>query len=181
MSEQTPETPTPEAPVAQEQPAQPVAPERNAAPSEESPEDSTTEAAWDPERAREKIRKVNSENKALRERATQAEETAATVPDLQQQTQTLGSENLRLRVGYELGLPFNLAIRLQGSTREEMIADAESLVELVSPARPAPTSGRPVESLRPGASPEPVTPIGSTDYPSHWFPKARTSDTQSGA
>lgn len=180
MSEQTTETPTPDAPEAQEQPA-PTEPEQNAPTSEESPEETTAEAAWDPERAKEKIRKVNSENKALRERATQAEEQAATVPDLQQRSQTLESENLRLKVGYELGLPFNLAVRLQGSTREEMVADAESLVELVSPTKPAPTTGRPVESLRPGATPEPVTPIGATDYPAHWFPKARAGDNQPGA
>lgn len=150
MSEQVTETPAPDAPEAQEQPQDPT----QQADAPESPEDAEQEQTWDPERAREKIRKINSENRALRERATKAEEQAATLPELQQQTTALGSENLRLKVGYELGLPFNLAVRLQGSTREEMVADAESLVALVSPAKPAPTAGRPVESLRPGATPE---------------------------
>lgn len=151
MSEQTPEITAPEAPEA-EQEQQSPAPQQADAP--ESPEDDGQEQAWDPERAKEKIRKVNSENRALRERAAQAEQQAATVPELQAQTQTLGTENLRLRVGYELGLPLDLATRLQGSTREELIQDAEKLVALVAPNKPAPTTGTPVAALKPGATPE---------------------------
>jgi hypothetical protein len=47
----------------------------------ESQEDDGDEA-WDPERAKRKIGKVNSENRALRERATKAEQKAASVDDL---------------------------------------------------------------------------------------------------
>lgn len=122
--------------------------------STESPEDATDDKdeAWDPERAKRKIGKVNSENKALRERATKAEKKAESVDDLQQQTQTLGSENLRLRVGYELGLPMSLALRLQGETREQMLEDAQQLVELVAPTK-RPTQ-KPTEALRGGLEPD---------------------------
>lgn len=119
--------------------------------SEESPEDDKDEA-WDPERAKRKIGKVNSENKALRERATRAEKKAETVDDLQKQAATLGSENLRLRVGYELGLPMSLALRLQGETREQMLEDAQQLVELVAPTK-RPTQ-KPTEALRGGLEPD---------------------------
>lgn len=153
MSEQTPETTAPEAPEAEQEQTQESTQEQATA--AESQEESEQEQAWDPERAREKIRRINSENRALRERATEAEKKAETVPELQQQNTTLGSENLRLRVGYELGLPYNLALRLQGSTREEMVADAEALVALVAPtAKPAPATGTPVAALKPGATPE---------------------------
>jgi hypothetical protein len=118
---------------------------------QESQEDDREEA-WDPERAKRKIGKVNSENKALRERATKAEKKAESVDDLQKQTQTLGSENLRLRVGYELGLPMSLALRLQGETREQMLEDAQQLVELVAPAK-RPTQ-KPTEALRGGLQPD---------------------------
>lgn len=122
--------------------------------STESPEDATDDKdeSWDPERAKRKIGKVNSENKALRERATKAEKKAESVDDLQQQTQTLGSENLRLRVGYELGLPMSLALRLQGETREQMLEDAQQLVELVAPTK-RPTQ-KPTEALRGGLEPD---------------------------
>lgn len=148
MSEQAPENPTPDAPEAPQEPTS--QPDNTQTSDEVSPEE--TESNWDPERAMTKIRKLNSENRALREREAEARQQAATVPELQQQTEALGSENLRLRVGYELGLPYNLAVRLQGSTREEMVADAETLVSLVAP-KPAPTTARPIESLRPGATP----------------------------
>lgn len=120
--------------------------------SDESPEDDKDEA-WDPERARRKIGKVNSENKALRDRANAAEKKAATVDDLTLENGGLKATVLQLEVGYELGLPLAIAKRLQGSTREEMLADAEALVDLVSPAK-RPPSNRPAEQLRGGGSPE---------------------------
>lgn len=126
--------------------------EQNTATDEqESPEDDRNEA-WDPERARRKIGKVNSENKALRERATKAEEKAASVDDLTKQNGSLSAANLQLEVGYELGLPLAIAKRLQGSTREEMLADAETLVDLVAPAK-KPGTRRPAEALRGGGAP----------------------------
>ncbi len=121
--------------------------EQNPAPeAEESQEDDRSDA-WDPERARRKIAKVNSENRTLRERATKAEQKASSVDDLT-------AANLRLEVGYELGLPLAIAKRLQGSTREEMLADAEALVELVSPAKRPPSTTRPAERLRGGGEPD---------------------------
>lgn len=172
MSEQSTETPATEAPEAQEQqPAQTEGAEQNAAKGEDSQEETGTESAWDPERAKEKIRRVNSENKALRERATQAEQKAAGVDDLEDQAKTLGSENLRLKVGYELGLPLNLAIRLQGSNREELLADAESLIEIVSPTKPSVTPSRPVASLKPGATAEEIKPVDDDSYPADFLPR----------
>lgn len=167
MTEQTPETPAPEAPEAAEQ-TQVEAPVQ---PDDNSPEEQSE--AWDPERAKEKIRRINSENKQLRERAAQAEKQVESLPDLQRQTETLGSENLRLKVGYELGLPMNLAVRLQGSTRDELVTDAQSLVELVAPTKPALTSGRPVADLKPGATPEAYQNEDDANYARLFGPNAR--------
>lgn len=119
---------------------------------QESQEDDRDEA-WDPERARRKIGKVNSENKALRERATKAEQKAASVDDLTKENGGLKSTLLQLEVGYELGLPLAIAKRLQGSTREELLADAEALVELVAPAK-KPATRKPTEALRGGLQPD---------------------------
>ncbi|WP_292605961.1 hypothetical protein [Nocardioides sp. REDSEA-S30_B4] len=118
----------------------------------ESQEDDGDEA-WDPERAKRKIGKVNSENRALRERATKAEQKAASVDDLTKENGGLKATVLQLEVGYELGLPLAIARRLQGATREEMLADAEALVELVAPTK-RPPSQRPTEQLRGGGQPE---------------------------
>lgn len=145
MSEQdstTPETSTEETPDEQQKPDA----------DREAPPEDDRDDAWDPERAKRKISKVNSENKALRERATAAEKKAQTAEELERKATDLSTANLRLEVGYELGLPLSLAKRLQGSTKEEMVADAEALVELVTPKAPA--SRRPAEQLRGGGQPE---------------------------
>lgn len=120
--------------------------------SQEPQEDDRDDAAWDPERAKQKIRKVNSENKALRERATKAEQKAQTAEDLQRTNGDLSRTNMQLDVGYDLGLPKSLALRLKGSTREEMLEDAAALVELVAPTK-RPPSNRPAEQLRGGGEP----------------------------
>ena len=119
---------------------------------EQEPQEGERDEAWDPERARRKIGKVNSENKALRERAAKAEQKAAGVDELTQENGGLKATVLQLEVGYELGLPLAIAKRLQGSTREEMLADAETLVELVAPAK-KPATRRPAEALRGGGAP----------------------------
>lgn len=135
---------------AEQTPAEDQAPDADQ--TQESQEDDRDEA-WDPERAKRKISKVNSENKALRERATEAEKKAASVDELTQENGGLKATVLQLEVGYELGLPLAIAKRLQGSNREEMLADAEALVELVAPAK-KPGTRKPTEALRGGLEPD---------------------------
>jgi len=155
MSETPPESPAPE----QDQPDQPEhkpaeQPEQPDKPdSPEETDDGGKDDGWDPERAKAKIRKVNSENKALRERATAAEKKAEGVDEKDRRITDLGSENLRLRVGYELGLPIDMVDRLRGETKEELVADAEKLVELIAPTK-RPTTRKPSEALRGGTQPE---------------------------
>jgi hypothetical protein len=140
----TQDTPTDEKPDEEQKPTEAET---------DSPEETDKDEQWDPERAKRKITKVNSENKALRERATQAEKKAASVDDLTKQNGDLSVANLRLEVGYELGLPLAIAKRLQGSNREEMLADAEALVELVAPTK-RPATQKPLEALRGGLDPD---------------------------
>ncbi len=99
---------------------------------------------WDKERALRKIRKANSEAKALRERAKAAEEAAKATPDLKAKNTQLEAENLRLQVALELGLPAQIASRLQGGTREELLTDAEEFLKLLgtkTPPTAKPTNG----------------------------------------
>lgn len=150
MSETPPENPAPEQepdqPTETEQPDQPDS-------QEEQPDDGGKDEGWDPERAKAKIRKVNSENKTLRERAAAAEKKAEGVDEKERQITDLGSENLRLRVGYELGLPIDMVDRLRGDTKEDLVADAEKLVELIAPTK-RPSTRKPAEALRGGTQPD---------------------------
>lgn len=151
MSEQESTTPAPEATPTDDAAAQ--APQADAATPEDA--DSDGPAAFDAEKALAKIRKANSEARALRERTKTAEDkaadlaaTAAKVPDLE-------AELVRERVARKLSLPDELVDRLRGATEAEVMADAEKLVALVAPRPKA--SSRPVESLQPGSgsTPEP--------------------------
>ena len=123
----------------------------------EAPEADETEEDWrsnfDADKAAARIRKLQSEAKNLRERAKTAEQKAAGVDERDQKITALEAKTLRLEVGFELGLPKELVNRIQGNTRDELIADAQALVELIgTPKVPAPR--RPVEALRGGGQPE---------------------------
>ena len=91
---------------------------------------------FDSARALDKIRKLNSEARNLRDRAQEAEKKAAGTDELTKTVQTKDSEILRLRVALKHGLPEGLANRLQGSSEEELLADAEELMGLFSSKEP---------------------------------------------
>ena len=105
---------------------------------------------WDRERAMRKIRKSNQEAKSQRERAKAAEEKAKQAGDFEKRALDAEARLLRLEVGADVGLPVSLASRLQGSTKEELLADAEELMKLVAPSKP---SGKPKPNLKGGAKP----------------------------
>lgn len=106
---------------------------------------------FDSARALAKIRKLNSENKNLRDAKKAAEQEAETAKGDAGKIPALEAENLRLRVAIENGLPVELASRLQGATEEEVLADAEKLLEFISPK--GGPSNKPNLKLQGGGSP----------------------------
>jgi len=128
-------------------------PEDETTPTEtDAPEAEDKDEPWDPERAKRKIAKLNSEAANLRKRlndAPKAEDAAAKdkrITDLETAT-------LRYEIALDLGLPKEIAARLQGASRDEMVADAEKLLELLAPAK-RPTTRKPIEALRGGLEPD---------------------------
>jgi len=121
--------------------------------STESPEDTNDkDEPWDPERARRKIAKLNSEAANLRKRVNEAPK-AEDVAAKDKRISDLESASLRYEIALDLGLPKEIAARLQGATREEMVADAETLLELIAPAK-RPATRKPTEALRGGLEPD---------------------------
>lgn len=135
---------------------------------------------WDPERAMAKIRKANSENQGLRARLKELEEKAARLDELEnankselqraaeareaaeKRARDAEQQLLRLEVALAKGLTPAQAKRLVGTTREELEADADALLEEIG-AMTGPLPGdtvprRPREALRPGGRGEPDPP-----------------------
>lgn len=126
---------------------------------------------FDADRARELITKLRGETKAakanglteeqqeqlneyqlLREASqTEAERIQAELESVREQAgqvPTLTAQNMRLQVAVDKGLNAQLAARLQGSTKEELEADADTLLGMLAPQpgaqqglRPNPAQG----------------------------------------
>jgi hypothetical protein len=118
----------------------------------EEPEEGDDEP-FDAARAHAKIRKANAEAAALRKRTKDAEAKAAGSDEKDKRISALEAEKLRIRIGYRNSLPDELIDRLQGTTEEEILADAEKLLGALTNGRKT-TTQRPKEALRGGGRPE---------------------------
>lgn len=134
--------------------AAPEATEAPEAPEGGSPEleEVDPEAAWEPKRAKEKIRKLNQEIQSAKAKLAEAPK-ADDVAAKDSRISELEATSLRLEIALDLGLPKEIASRLQGKDRDEMVADAEKLLELLSPTK-RPATQRPTEALRGGLEPD---------------------------
>jgi len=126
--------------------------DETAADQTEAPEAEETDAQWDPERAKRKIAKLNSEAANLRKRLNEAPK-AEDVGAKDKRITDLETATLRYEIALDLGLPKEIAARLQGADRDEMVADAEKLLELLAPAK-RPATRKPTEALRGGLEPD---------------------------
>ena len=131
--------------------------QEDAATVDDTEDNASDENTYDPEKAREKIRKINSENRNLRKRAADAEAKAQEAAGTSEKVTQLEAENLRLRIAVKHGLPEALVKRLTGTTEEEILQDAEELMELFGPK--APPTNRPKEKLRSPGDPSGVADI----------------------
>lgn len=96
---------------------------------------------WDADRAKEKIRRTNSENRNLREREKDA------LTKLAASNERIGTLEKRLNdadrkaAAMDAGLPTTWAGRLQGSTLEEWTKDARAIADEIGAARPVKNDG----------------------------------------
>lgn len=180
----TPEADQPETAEQQQLPIDPQA--ENPTEGEPSDEQAADEKADDlPEWAKEKIRKSNSEAKNLRARlkeqeplvaaAQEAERAKMTELDRERADNQALKEQLAQRdqellmARYQIPDDYVEFLLTEG-TFEEKEARAKKVGEMVqskSEPQDRPPSDRPVESLRPGASPSTPPPVDHS-YPANW-------------
>lgn len=134
-------------------PAEPQEPDEPPTPDDEpnEPDNEPEGDNFDAAKAAEKIRKINSENRNLRKRAQEAEDKAKDIDGKDNTISTQAAEILRLRIAVKHGLPEQLVKRLTGTTEEEILQDAEELMELFGSK--APPSRSPKEKLRSPSDP----------------------------
>lgn len=142
MSETTPEQQT--TPPADDKPAEPPKPTEPSG--DQKPQDrelsdlraALKKANKEAEQSRLKLKEVEDRDLSEMEKAQRrAEKAEKDLSDLQTST-------LKQRVALEKGLPANLVGRLQGSTEEELAADADELLGLVKTngtPKPDPSQG----------------------------------------
>lgn len=123
---------------------------------DESQEDES-DAPFDKDRALRKIQKLNSESRNLRDRAQEAEKKAEGNDELTKTNESQAAQIMRLEVALKHGLPANLVSRLNGSTEEELLADAEDLMGLFATKQPPSQAPKRKTALRtPGSAEEGV-------------------------
>ena len=81
------------------------------------------------------VSKLSEANKALE--ADQIEYKKS-IDELTSKIKSYETDSAKTRIALEMGLPYEIARRLNGSTEEEIRKDAESLVKFVGKSEPAP-------------------------------------------
>ena len=166
----------PTTPAAPEPPAAPVAPVAPAAPAASVPSSTVEQPPvgapqpdepFDPQRAMAKIHETNREAASLRERLKAAEAALAEHQDAgksevqkaierataaEAQVAELQAAQLRTQAAVAAGLPPEAAAHIQGTTAEEITANATALAGLLAPA-PQQTPASPAPMSRPVARP----------------------------
>jgi len=111
---------------------------------------------FDAKRARTLIDRLRSERDKARTAAAKA---AKSAPD----AAALQKENLRLKVGLQTGLDADLVDRLRGDTEEELLADAEKLLDRFFPKEKKLEDRTPKPRLRGGSDPDKEPEMSSAD------------------
>lgn len=145
------------------------------APADDGADKSTKDDVFDAERAKRELNKKNNEAANLRKRLKELEPLAAKAKELEDASKTESerlseratsaeakaskaeAEAMRLRVALSKGLTLSQVKRLQGTTEEELEADADEYLEELGAKKEDPpprVPGKPRESLRGGGKPD---------------------------
>lgn len=81
---------------------------------------------------------VEKLNGTLKDTNDKYDAQTTTLEELQTKANNAESENMKIRIANQAGLPFDLAGRLTGETEDEIKADAEKFATFVNKPTPAP-------------------------------------------
>ncbi|MBF6328740.1 hypothetical protein [Nocardia transvalensis] len=191
MNEPVTTAPADPAPAAVTPPADPTA--EPAAPQEDPATPSATRAPEDYEAEIAKLRReaagwrtkfreaepiVKAHNEAQEAQKTEIQRATDRATQLAKDLADRETELAVLRAAYKHGIGEEDIDLLGSGTPEELDTRAARLAAKgfgTKEKTPPPPSDRPLESLRPGASPTPPPAVDNT-YPADWMPRARTTE-----
>lgn len=110
----------------------------------DSDEEPEFDGPFDAKRARRTIDKLRADLKAAKQKPA---------PKDDAETAKVRTENLRLRVALKAGIDEDLADRLRGTTEEELLEDAQKLLDRFYPQDKKPESRQPKPRLKGGTDP----------------------------
>lgn len=121
----------------------------------EQEDDEGFDGEFDAKRARRTIDRLRRERNTAREAAKNAKNDP--------ETTKLQAENLRLKVALRVGLDDDLADRLKGATEDELLEDAQKLLDRFYPAEKKPPVRQPRPLLRGGSDPDGEPELSADD------------------
>ena len=122
---------------------------------EDKDDDDGFEGEFDAKRARRTIDRLRRERNTAREAAKNAKNDP--------ETTRLQAENLRLRVAMKVGLDDDLADRLKGTTEDELLEDAQKLLDRFYPAEKKLPTRQPKPVLKGGSQPDEEPDLSADD------------------
>lgn len=123
---------------------------------EEDEDDEGFDGEFDAKRARRTIDRLRRENKAAKQAAEAAKNGGPDVAAVQ-------AENLRLKVALKTGLDADLADRLRGTTEDELLEDAQKLLDRFYPDEKKLPTRQPKPRLRGGSDPDDEPDLSADD------------------
>lgn len=119
-------------------------------------EDDGFDGPFDAKRARRTIDRLRRERNAARDAAKKTKNDPEELGKLQ-------AENLRLRVAMTVGLDVDLADRLRGSTEEELLEDAQKLLDRFYPDEKKLPTRQPKPAPKGGSKPDEEPELSADD------------------
>lgn len=121
---------------------------------QDSDDEDGFDGEFDAKRARRTIDKLRNDLKAAK---------AAKPTRDSKETATVRAENMRLRVALKAGLDDDLADRLRGETEDELLADAEKLLNRFYPEKKTLDTRQPRPKFKGGSKPNEEPELSATE------------------
>ena len=79
---------------------------------------------------------ISQLNEQIQKQSEASKGTETEIADLKKKVQSYETASVKTKIALEMGIPYQMASRLNGSTEEEIRADADGLAQLIGKGKP---------------------------------------------